>query len=123
MLWSRVVPLRRLKSEMERRAVEREEEVNKSQSKHTQELLEVQNQLQDSDNSRQALQEEAAELRARIESLRQQHTTEDEYIRELQQRYDRDMATLEEEFNKTKQLYQAVSLLPACSNFNSSFIL
>ena len=109
MLWSRVVPLRRLKSEMERRAVEREEEVNKSQSKHTQELLEVQNQLQDSDNSRQALQEEAAELRARIESLRQQHTTEDEYIRELQQRYDRDMHTLQEEYSKTKHLHQTVS--------------
>ena len=99
----------RLKSEMKRRAVEREEEVNKTQSKHSQELVELQNQLQDQDNSRQALQEEASELRARIESLRQQHKSEDEFNRELQQRYDRDMATLEEEFNKTKQLYQAVS--------------
>ena len=99
----------RLKSEMKRRAVEREEEVNKTQSKHSQELVELQNQLQDQDNSRQALQEEASELRARIESLRQQHKSEDDFNRELQQRYDRDMATLEEEFNKTKQLYQAVS--------------
>ena len=33
---------------------------------------------------------------------------DNDFLKELQQRYDRDMNTLEEEYRKTKQLYQTV---------------
>ena len=99
----------RLKSEAERRLVEREEERNLTQSKHTQELAELQNQLQDSDTTRQTLQQEVVELRERIDSIRQEHTMDNDFMKELQQRYDRDMHTLQEEYSKTKHLHQTVS--------------
>ena len=51
--------------------MEHEEERNLTQSKHTQESLELQNQLQDSETTRQALQQEVTELRERIDSIRQ----------------------------------------------------
>ena len=170
--------------------MEHEEERNLTQSKHTQESLELQNQLQDSETTRQALQQEVTELRERIDSIRQvrhrmqsqnvkvqplvflfhcstdcdhddpicfmlykgaillklcvlqefivqdmdmhscrtpyllfcvllsntikiyaiiqEHTMDNDFLKELQQRYDRDMNTLEEEYRKTKQLYQTV---------------
>ena len=51
-----------------------------------------------------------SELRARIESIRQEHSMEDDFMKELQQKYDRDMATLEEEYRKTKAHLEAVSV-------------
>ena len=57
--------------------MEHEEERNLTQSKHTQESLELQNQLQDSETTRQALQQEVTELRERIDSIRQvRHRTQ-----------------------------------------------
>ena len=66
--------------------------------------------MADSDHVRQAAETEAAQLRERLEAAKQERSAEEqEFLEELQRKYDRDMATLEEEYRSTKHLYESVS--------------
>ena len=100
----------RLKSELASRDQMHTEQLSALHSKHQGELQSYKDQLLDSETLRQALQAEASQLRERLDEVRAERAAEEqEFLEELRRKYDRDMATLEEEYRKTKDMYEKVS--------------
>jgi septal ring factor EnvC (AmiA/AmiB activator) len=100
----------RLKTELEQVQNAHAEELQQLVSRHNSELSSLQEQLTESETLRSQSDVELSSLRERLEAERAQRSLDEkEFLEELRSKYDRDMATLQEEYGHTKSLLESVS--------------